>query len=236
MPDTLRNEKSFKGKDLSGFKFTRLTVTGLNSIKHNPSGSRVYLWDCKCDCGGFTVARSGDLKSGKIKSCGCLRRETTISRSTKHGCASVGNYHPIYQAWLGMKARCENPNSTSYPWYGAKGIRVCKRWQHFPNFYSDMFLTWVRGLEIDRISSKGNYCPSNCRWSNHYVQTHNHSRNHWIEFRGERKVITEWSKSIGGAHSLVRHRMRLGWSIEEALTTPPQKFNRKTNVEKSHSL
>lgn len=29
-------------------------------------------WLCQCDCGGTKVVRGGSLRSGKVKSCGCL--------------------------------------------------------------------------------------------------------------------------------------------------------------------
>jgi hypothetical protein len=39
--------------------------------------SQKCIWECKCECGNITEARSSDLISGKIKSCGCLRTETS---------------------------------------------------------------------------------------------------------------------------------------------------------------
>ena len=32
------------------------------------------MWHCKCDCGNETDVRASDLKMGKIKSCGCLKK------------------------------------------------------------------------------------------------------------------------------------------------------------------
>jgi len=157
----------------------------------------------------------------------------TDNHNWRHGFAPSGPQHPFYVTWLGILARCKNPKSTSYPWYGAKGIKVCERWKKFVNFHADMFGLWRPGLEIDRIESSGDYCPENCRWVTHHQQTRNHRRNHWIEFNGERNTITDWSKKIGGAHSLIRHRLRLGWTIERALTTPPARTHRKPKCGKN---
>ena len=33
------------------------------------------LWDCDCDCGGRHVVAERDLRSGHIRSCGCLSRQ-----------------------------------------------------------------------------------------------------------------------------------------------------------------
>ena len=41
---------------------------------------RVY-WHCKCKCGNETDVRGDSLRSGHIRSCGCLQRE----RATTHG-------------------------------------------------------------------------------------------------------------------------------------------------------
>jgi hypothetical protein len=35
------------------------------------SGGR---WVCRCECGGETIAKAADLKHGKVRSCGCVRR------------------------------------------------------------------------------------------------------------------------------------------------------------------
>lgn len=151
----------------------------------------------------------------------------TSNHNWRHGFAPAGTQHPFYRIWCGIKARCSNPSSPSYRWYGSKGIKVCERWEEFKGFYEDMFPTWALGMEIDRIDFNGHYCHENCRWVTDSEQARNTSRNHWIEFNGQRRTITDWSKLIGGAHSLVRHRLRLGWPLEKILTTPPKLVNRK---------
>jgi len=50
---------------LPGQKFNYLTVTA------RWSGGR---WVCRCECGGETIAKAADLKHGKVRSCGCVRR------------------------------------------------------------------------------------------------------------------------------------------------------------------
>ena len=56
--------------DLTGQKFARLTV--LRMAQADGQSSRAY---CRCDCGGSKIVRSWQLRSGEVKSCGCLRRE-----------------------------------------------------------------------------------------------------------------------------------------------------------------
>jgi hypothetical protein len=61
-------------KDITGQRFGRLVVlrdTGERS-------GRSVLWFCACDCGNTTKVQTGDLKTGRTRSCGCLARETRI--------------------------------------------------------------------------------------------------------------------------------------------------------------
>jgi hypothetical protein len=55
--------------DLTGEKFGRLTVKRLSS-KTKP---RKQVWHCVCECGKTTSVVTASLRSGKTKSCGCLR-------------------------------------------------------------------------------------------------------------------------------------------------------------------
>lgn len=58
-----------KIKDLTGHRFGRLLV-----IKMARKDGCIF-WECLCDCGKITTASSGNLKAGKIVSCGCYRLE-----------------------------------------------------------------------------------------------------------------------------------------------------------------
>lgn len=56
-------------KDLTGQKFGKLTVLERDIDKKDKE--KVY-WKCQCDCGNIASVMSGQLKSGKTMSCGCL--------------------------------------------------------------------------------------------------------------------------------------------------------------------
>ena len=64
--------------DLTGRRFGRLTVIGLADTKL----SGQYAWRCRCDCGNEIIVRGSTLRSGRTKSCGCLR-STTESRMSR---------------------------------------------------------------------------------------------------------------------------------------------------------
>lgn len=67
--------------DLTNQKFGKLTVIRLNPERAKSGFAR---WDCNCDCGSenFTAV-SGDLKSGHVKSCGCLHTDNKVDITNK---------------------------------------------------------------------------------------------------------------------------------------------------------
>ena len=59
-------------EDLIGKRFGHLMVL---------SYAGDYKWLCRCDCGTEKQVRSYDLKSGKTRSCGCLKKELIRKRN-----------------------------------------------------------------------------------------------------------------------------------------------------------
>ena len=60
----------------AGQKFGRLTI--VKSLGSKTKKPRIY-WLCQCECGNTTEANTTDLKGGKVKSCGCLKKDYTAS-------------------------------------------------------------------------------------------------------------------------------------------------------------
>jgi len=73
--------------------------------------------------------------------------------------------HPEHVTWENMMARCTNPNSFSWKWYGGATppVLVCKRWLKFENFLADMGPR-PQGTSLSRFGDIGNYSPSNTAW------------------------------------------------------------------------
>jgi hypothetical protein len=146
-----------------GEKFDMLTVLA----RRVPGEKSVH---CRCDCGKLTTVSFTNW--GTTRSCGCLRVSPTYS----HGMAHTREY----RIWLGILARCNNPTKHDYPHYGGRGIKVCKRWLKFENFYADMgprpegkTPSGRPIYSIDRIDNDGPYSPKNCKWSTQAEQRRN---------------------------------------------------------------
>jgi len=148
--------------------------------------------------------------------------ETTSKRNTKHGESKrAGNIE--YRIWKGIKSRCYNRNVKKFPDYGGRGITVCDRWVNsFENFLSDMGRMPDGANCIDRIDNSGNYEPSNCRWTNWFVQANNRMDNVVLTAEGKSKTISQWARTKGVSRSLIADRIKLGWDDLSAITTAPK--------------
>ena len=70
-----KKKRNRKFNDLSGQKFNKLTVIQRGEDELLSNGNTQIRFLCRCDCGNKTLVRSTSLKSGSVKSCGCIRKE-----------------------------------------------------------------------------------------------------------------------------------------------------------------
>ena len=119
-----------------------------------------------------------------------------------------------------MIQRCTNPKNKSFPGYGGRGIKVCEQWMNFKNFIADMGLRPSSKHVLDRKNGDGDYCPENCRWVTAKQSGRNTRRNTIITFDGESMCVSAWAEQLGFKPNTIYDRLRLGWPVEIALTTP----------------
>ncbi len=198
--------------NLIGQKFDRLTV-----ISEAPRHSGLIAWLCRCDCGNTIIATTKGLRKGHTKSCGCLRasRAAQLAQQKRtHGEKRTR----LYRIWSSMKSRCLYPRNIGFARYGGRGIAVCDEWKNSFETFRD----WARangyadGLTLDRIDVNGNYEPTNCRWLSPKDQARNRRDN--VRING--KCQSQLAEELGITSDVLYHRLKKGWSIEKATSTP----------------
>lgn len=199
--------------DMMGDRFGRLLVVGRGP---NTKGGGAQ-WLCRCDCGEERVNTRKNLIKGRVRSCGCLRKETSREvglRRITHG----GSYTVEYRTWRSLIDRCTKPNSANWKHYGARGIGVCQRWlDGFENFIADVGNRPSDRHSLDRIDVNGNYEPGNVRWADWFVQSNNRRNNHIVTVDGVTMTLAEAIRVKGQKSSRVRQRLAMGWDEERAL-------------------
>lgn len=187
---------------LDGKRFGKLVVIH----RSGTSNSGDPLWLCKCDCGAVKTIAGPSLRRKLTTSCGCSQKDSLIKRATKHGLSNTR----IYRVWESMIERCHNPKSSNYKNYGGRGIKVCKRWKKFENFYADMGEP-LYGLQLERRNNSNGYSPANCCWASRKEQNRNKRTNRFITVNGETKTVREWSEITGLPETTLGWRARKGW-------------------------
>ena len=203
-------------KNLMGQKFGKLTpVKYVGELK----------WLCKCDCGNDYVVKSSDLNRGHVRSCGCLRKESSPVK--KHGLYKSR----IYGIWQAIKNRCYNKNHKSYKDYGERGIKVCEEWRDKENGFIN-FYNWAiqngydenvesKQCTIDRIDTNGNYEPSNCRWVSSKIQSNNKRNNINITYNNRTQTLKQWCEELDINYKMAHFKIHvLKIPAEDVLNLP----------------
>lgn len=200
-------------KEMIGKRFGRLVVIEECGHQVKPSGQKMVVYKCKCDCGNQKIAIGSKLRLGLIKSCGCLKAEQRV-----HGACRLAHI------WNNMKARCNNPKSTSYKNYGLRGISVCDEWENDYNKFKQWALNngYSKELTLDRIDPDGNYCPNNCRWATPEQQANNTRSNVILVYYGTSHTVAEWSRMLGISPARLYSRKAKGMHDDEIFKDFPE--------------
>ncbi len=195
------------GKDITGQVFGLLTA--IRCVGKCKKGN---LWEFNCACGNTIQRPTCFVLGNHFRSCGCVRH--------KHGFAGKGSRSRTYIAWTSMRQRCYDENCSGFFRYGARGIRVCRRWllskSGFSNFLSDMGEA-PDGLTLERINNSGNYQPDNCCWATRIQQAQNRRSTVNFTFEGEKVCLTELARRTGMTRKTIQRRIKAGLSVMEAV-------------------
>jgi len=125
-------------------------------------------WVCRCVCGRHKRVGAANLVNGTTKSCGCQKSSLCRTNVTHQMTKTVE-----HRAWTSMLQRCLNKRHRAWKRYGARGIKVCRRWLRFENFFADMGKRPGPGYSLDRKKNHLGYSPENCRWATRSQQNKN---------------------------------------------------------------
>lgn len=213
----MRKGIKYKRADLIGRSYNLLTILNVVFEKNK---RRIAVVFCG-GCGRTKKMGLSNVVTGLRKSCGCLSKNSRYS----HGLSK----HPLYNKWNAMISRCKNKRMENYKDYGACGVMVCKEWQDSPKAFIDWALAngWKPGLQIDKdiIPKRLGipailYSPEMCCFVTPGENCRGRSNTRILEFRGERKYLSEWAVELNTTRTTLAKRLEQGWSVERILTTP----------------
>lgn len=206
----------------------------LTFINKTKNGNAIY----SCKCGNNKEIRMIHVRSGAIKSCGCYKNECLKNRvwtdeqkrkvalvTTTHGLRR----HPLYSIYADIKRRCENVNCLAYPDYGGRGVKMCDEWKENPQLFINWAIEngWRKGLDVDKdvIPKKLGipsilYSPEMCSIITRKENNNARRSNTIYTMFGRNQTLSQWCDEYKIKSQNVLRRLKLGWPIEKALTTP----------------
>lgn len=208
--------KTFPQPVQVGDRFGRLAVVGTA----DKSKWGYPRWILRCDCGKEVQVIQNDLRSGRTKSCGCLKSEAA-RRNGKNTATHGMRGNPGYKMWSDMLCRCYKENNIGYRNYGGRGIMVCSQWRDDPAAFIAYMGPRPPGHSIDRIDVNGNYEPGNVRWATRKEQNRNTRANRIVSFRGRAMSLAEACELVNINYYTVFGRLRRGWTEAEAFGQLP---------------
>jgi len=151
--------------NLAGQRFGRLLV--IDRAATRTTGYYRVRWNCLCDCGKKHVAQSSCLKSGYVKSCGCLFQDfmKLEKRAARPQCRKPAGEVAFLYLFTNYKSRAKKRGHSfllsedefrglitkSCAYCATPPLSVCKR------DYDSMLYNGV-----DRIDNSLGYFPRNC--------------------------------------------------------------------------
>jgi len=208
----------------SWLTFIKQTVKPKRGSVGNTKNESVAKAIYKCKCGAIVEKYIWSVKSGKVRSCGCIRKHVIhINAQNKtHGLSG----HPLYSIWNGIKARCYYEKSNRYHLYGEKGVVMCDEWLKHPEKFIQWALDngWKKGLQIDKdiipkklgIPAKL-YSPEMCSIVTHKENGFNKMNITMYEYNGKKQSLYDWSIELKMKKSTLYDRVQV-MPIEQAFS------------------
>lgn len=197
---------------------SKLSVVKFSGYYIYPNARRHRKCLFKCQCGNTLDVAYYRVISGNTRSCGCAASEFHFRKYT----VTIKKLRTCY---TDMIRRCYDSKCANYKSYGAKGVRVCKKWR---NSYQE-FLNWAisagwqNGLHLDK-DKNGNgmlYSPRNCCWLTFKENMKYTRRSKFYMYKGKKYNAEELSIMSGICKATIYSRVTIQkLSVEDALSKP----------------
>lgn len=94
-------------------------------------------------------------------------------------------------------------------WRGKNGFENFKKWALSHGFSPELFL--------DRIDTKGDYCPENCRYITQKENNRNKINTIFVDYLGEKRVMSELCEEFGVSYSKAYYWTKKGIPFEQII-------------------
>lgn len=136
---------------------------------------------------------------------------------------------PTYYTWVRMRSRCLSKRDKDYENWGGRGITICKEWTEYAVFLKEMGMKPSKKHSLGRIDNDKGYSKENCRWETQLQQHNNKRSSSFLEFDGRKQTKAQWAREFGMNRDTLGWRLKLGWSISEALTEKVRIYKNENN-------
>lgn len=149
-----------------GQKFGKLLV-----IKEAFRKDRSIYWECGCDCGKSTVACTGKLQIGHVKSCGCSKKVPSKKFGKNHqgwcGCGEISGsiWNRIKQCAKQRKKEFSISIEEAWELYNKQGGKCALSGVSIK--FAESCQALIDGentCSLDRIDSTRGYVSGNIQW------------------------------------------------------------------------
>lgn len=221
-------------KNITWLSFGDRTVLWEQTYHITPSWRKILMEKCKCKCWIERFVQRQHLINWTSSWCWCEKAKWAAERLRKQQTKHWMEWSHPYIKYAAAKSRCEYPKNKSYYRYWWRWIKF--EWNSFEEFWNDMSesyyehirLHWKNDTTLERIDINKWYNKENCRRATRKEQYRNMSNNHHVIYKWkEYNTISELAEEMWMKVRLIRDRLRLWWSIEDAVEKPLQNF--KTN-------
>jgi hypothetical protein len=143
------------------------------------------------------------------------QRERWMAARVTHGGYLGGKERPEHYVWRTMRSRCHRSTDKNYPYYGARGIYVCRHWSKYENFLADMGHRPSPEHSLDRIDNNGPYSKQNCRWATRAEQQKNKTTTRYYTDGSFTGTLTECAARLDMSKELAFYRFKKHGTFEK---------------------